>query len=79
MLLPKLKSAFSYEMDLSVHSLQNLRAESGPLPYTYLTYIIFPVLPIADHAMETGHDIEWDSGKILDKNNHCNQRSYLEA
>ena len=35
---PKLKSAFSYEMGLlhlSVHSLQNLRAPSGPLPYIF--------------------------------------------
>ena len=38
MLLPKLKSAFSYEMGLlhlSVHSLQNLHAPSGPLPYIF--------------------------------------------
>ena len=38
MLLPKLKSAFSYEMGLShlsVHSLQNLRGLSGPLPYIF--------------------------------------------
>ena len=38
MILPKLKSAFSYEMGqlhLSVHSLQNLRAPSGLLPYTF--------------------------------------------
>lgn len=34
---------------------------------------------VAEHAMATGHQIEWSSAKVLDVSDNSRQRSSLEA
>ena len=34
---------------------------------------------LAEPAWDSGHDIDWDSGKIVDKENHWKKRKHSES
>ena len=43
------------------------------------SYTPYTTSAVAEHSMKTGHNIEWESAKVLEVSDQYFQRTYLEA